>query len=291
MFRNTLVYQALAFAGVFGLSVTQSDAAVAKSKQKGAGKSHSIIAALEASNKAGELVPTLEGFAEMEAEILEGATNTRMEIWKRVWSAYAFTDFPHLERYPEMVRHAFAKKFGLNMAISQKDWSDDQKKLYDSFCSTQTRPFQLFIDLAREGNKGEGQHSANGTQKVLDLLNGSGTLPAKVTAAKVLLGKPARKRGADQQRNDAPDAQQFKAGETPTIGAPVDGKKWDITDLKKKTPVEVCIVLVATMPFNDVMQLVQACGKRLATSTDGLDKLAAERLATAVNEYLTKNAG
>lgn len=290
MFRRNLIVQALAFSGLFGLSVASADTAVAKNK-KGAGKSQSILSALEASKNAGELVPTLEGFAEMEAEILEGATNTRMEIWKRVWSAYAFTDFPHLERYPEMVRHAFAKKFGLNMAISQKDWTDDQKKLYDSFCSTQTRPFQLFIDLAREGNKGEGEHSANGTQKVLELLNGSGTLPAKVTAAKVLLGKPARRRGADQQRNDTPAADQFAAatGAAP-IGASIDGKKWDVADLKKKTPVEVCVVLTATMPFNDIMRLVQACGKRLAESPDALDKLASERLATAVNEYLTKTA-
>lgn len=287
MFKQSLLYRAMQFAGVFGLAMTASDAAVSKSKNKGASKSPSIIAAIQAGAREGEIVPTLEQFAEKEADLLEKSTKSRMEIWYEVWRAYGLTDFPHLEGYPAMVRHAFAKKFGLNMSLSLKDWSPDQKKLYESFCATQTRPFQLFIDLARARN---GEHGANGTQQVIEFLNPetSGSLPAKIEAAKVMLGKPRKTKGADQQRTDAPPASDFTATGAPTIGASVDGKKWDVTDLKKKTPVEVCIVLVATMPYNDVMQLVQACGKRLATSNDGLDKLASERIGTAVTEYLTK---
>lgn len=273
---------------------------------KGADKPQHMRDAISKGKEGGELVLTLEQEAEQEAEEGVKELGNRMSRCLRIFRTYGTTDWPKVEKYPDMVRQEYAKKMGFDMSGSPSDWPDAHKFLYKNFIINQVQPFQIFIDLANM----KVRELADGT-KVQDPVNGFrvgvgpiiklleepvGSFAAKVKEARVLLGKPTRARkakGPDQNGNHgtaALDAEKGAEGTT-TDAKATTGKlpPWDMADLKKKQPVEVCILLVAHMPYPDVMRVIQACSKRLRDSDDSLDALAAERLEKAYKEYLTKN--
>lgn len=253
---------------------------VAKKSKVSASLSASTLAAVAASAATGTYVKRLEEYAKEEAAIIGKGMSSRAELWLEIFKAYGTTDMPALEGYPKMVRHAFAQEMGLDMSISRKDWKEDQKRLYASFCANQTQPFNLLLELAQKG----------GTPRVIMLLEAKGTLPTKIKAVKELLGKPVVTRGANQARNDDAGDTDETETETSTTTSNRGGNQWDITDLKKKSPADACLTLIATMGYADCVRIVQGVAKRLKQSEDGLDKLAAERFESAVNEYLIKAA-
>ena len=237
-----------------------------------------VHAAIQAGAIQGALVPTIEQYAEVEANLIDNAIRSRQTHWVEVFTSYA-TDIPMLEKYPSAVRHAYARKLGLNMKVSRKDWADAQRKLYDSFCANQVSPLSLMLSVA----VGTKERKGEGIEKVIDLLKGPGTLPAKVTQARIMLGKPVKVRGPKDKGNHG-------EGATAAEGATKGEVKWDMTDLRKKTPVEVVCSLAPTFKIAEIITTIQACVAKLKTSSDPLEKLLGVRLAEAVKEYDEKNA-
>lgn len=282
--------------------VEHTGSAVEKSTRKGnkgADKPQHLRDAISKGKEGGELVLTLEQEAEQEAEEGVKELGNRMQRCARIFRTWGVTDWPKVEQYPDLVRQAYAKKMGFDMSISTKDWPEHQKFLYRNFINNQVQPFQIFIDLANmkvrelpDGTKVQDpEHGFRvGVGPIIQLLEAPvGTFASKVNEAKILLGKPSRARkakGPDQENNHGEAALAKEQGtEQPK---PIGKGGWDLADLKKKAPVEACVVLVGTMPYPDVMRLVQACAKRMGASDDGVDKLAAERLTQVFTEYLTK---
>lgn len=262
--------------------------AISKTREvstKGADKPGDLKAALEASARAQALVPTLDEFAEQEADEIVKSTGTRAQIWLSVWRAYGTTDFPSLESYPNKVRHAYAKRIGIDMSISRKLWAENHKKLYSSFCANTSQQFQFFVDVAK---KAQTAHLP-GAEMVIRLLEGPGTLVAKVEQAKIALGKAPAKKGADQNGSHGANGAE-SGGTTSTDAKPGPEKHWSetMTNLKTKSPLEAAAALVTFMPYNDCMRLVQVIGKRMETSGDALDKMLGEKLSQDVVVYLTK---
>lgn len=245
-------------------------------KVKGAAVAQSVGAAIAAGDltaanaAASAVLPKLEEYAEREAGIIDKATAERRVIWVEVISGYAH-DFPELSKYPQKVRHAYARKLGLNMSTKRANWEPAQRKLYDSFCANQVSPLALMIELV--GNKGAGV--------ALELLKGAGKLPEKVQQAKLMLGRPVKTRTAKQQNA----ADKKGDGEAQTSVAAVTQRA---EEMKKPVVEIVASIISGVIPTAQLPKVVQACAAKLKGSADPLDRLLSEWLERDLTEYAKK---
>lgn len=224
-----------------------------------------------AAHKASAVLPRLEEYAEREAHIIDRATNERKTIWIEVIRGYS-NDVPQLEKYPAMVRHAYAKMLGLNMSVSRKEWEPAQRKLYDSFCANQVSPLALIITLV--GTKG--------AQPALQLLEGKGTIPAKVQQARIMLGRPVKTRQAKVEGGQT-ESTDMASQKVSMQQAEIAAKE------QKKEPYEIAINLINTgTPTAHLPKVIQACAAKLKGSADPLDKLLGQWLEKDLTEYAKK---
>lgn len=236
-----------------------------------------IITAIEAGARQGALVPTIEQYADTECNIIDTATVTRCNHWVTVFGAYKHS-IPDLERYPQAVRHAYAAKLGLNMKVRRAEWTHGQRKLYESFCANQVSPLVLMLKLAI-GTKDE---KGEGIDKVIGFLKGEGSLPAKITQARAMLGKPVKPRGT---KNTGNHGEASTAASKASDGA----QKWDMTDLRTKQPIEVVCQLIPFFKIPELVTTVQAVVAKLKTSADPVEMYFASLLSDAVKKYDEKN--
>lgn len=298
VFTQSIITQLI---GSLFMVAESGGSAVEKRKgNKGADKPQHLRDAISKGKEGGELVMTLEQEADQEADEGVKELGNRMQRYGRIFRTWGTTDWPKVEQYPDMLRQAYSKKMGFDMSISVSEWPEHQKFLFRNFVQNQVQPFQVFIDLANlkikeleDGTKVQDVENGKrvGVGPIIALLEQPvGTFASKVNEARILLGKPARTRktkGPDQNTDARTDNAAAEMGKTPAV-KPLGKAGWDLTDLKKKSPVEACITLVGSMPHPDIMRLVQACASKLKTG-DALDKLASERLEQAYKEYLTKS--
>lgn len=208
-------------------------------------------------NVQGAVIPTLQQYADIEAQKGHEFDMWRCPHWARVIGDYKH-DAPELAKYPSLVRHAKAKLMGLDMSIVRSKWSDSQRKLYDNFCNNQVSPLSMFIQLALGDSKTKGI----GCDAVVAFLNKPGTLPAKVADARILLGRPKRERGTKGAGNH---------GEAATAAAKAtEGKQqWDLSNLRTRPAEEAVALLVATFDVTKLINTVTAVVAKLKAGPDG----------------------
>lgn len=268
MFQKTLIAQAFAFLSLNMAGKGGGAQQDNKQHNKGANKNVAIHAAIQAGAKEGEVVPTIDELAEREAAIIDNATAERKSIWLTVFKVYG-ADMPILESYPQKVRHAYAKRLGLNLSVTRSKWEASERKLYDSFVANQVSPLTLMVNLAKTTN----------AHRVVVLLEGPGKLPEKVTQARIELGLPPRTRGTKNVNDNhgtaaaASNGNNFSGAVTAAERKTSD--KWDLTDLKKKRAVEACVLLISSnaMTSTDCVTIIQAATRRLETSGDAFEKI------------------
>lgn len=234
----------------------------------GADINNAVKSSIQAGANKGVLVPTIPEFAAQEALMIQESTATRISHWLKVIPAYA-DDIDSLMRYPAEVKKAWAKLMGFDLSKHRSKWvtatgaKDTSKiKAYDAFVANQVSGLSLICELVKE----------KGQVHAVALLSGIGTLPQKLTEARIMLGRPLKARGTKSTGNH---------------GVP-SGKSWQdtMTDLKNKRPVEVAIILVASyLTSTDCMTLLKGIEARLSKSEDSDEKIAGQMVKAALEEF------
>jgi hypothetical protein len=155
---------------------------------------------------------------------------------------------------------------GFDLSKHRSKWktADGQKdinriKLYDTFVNNQVTPLALMCELVKE--KGEAVAVA--------LLSGVGTLPEKVTAARIALGRPTKSREVRQPAPVSPQdpeaANKITAQGQVSIKTNADGK-WDLTAIAKDRPIEAIVKLINNaIGTADCVIVAQVLVKRLTS--------------------------
>lgn len=223
-----------------------------------------VIASLSAA-KTGEVVPTLDEFADQEAQVILEGTQTRIQIWAQVISAYG-NDLQLLKDYPQKVRHAFGKRLGIDFSVPIAEWEATKQRLYKSFVTNQVGPIANLIGWLKSGQTTK--------EAVIAFLSGPGTVNDKIKAIP-FKQKKRQSKGPDQvppRVSDKPDDASIATMAEESV------KKYGAVN--SALAIINNAVVVSDLPF-----VLQASARKLIESGKEHEKELGEKVRLALAAY------
>jgi hypothetical protein len=244
------------------------------SKTKGSQVAPEMLSSPAVPSKVAEpssLLKPLKDYAKQDADTQLAAYGTRLAFLTKIVMEYKH-DLDALKQYPNLLRAALADKLGIDLAKPQKQWGDGMASEWGKLSQS------ILIPV----NRLWGGIELDGTKKVLEVLNGKGTLQQKV-AKMPRISTKGRKAKAPSHK-PVPPADAPLIANTTITGLPQG------TITSKPEPVTIKATLAGIESAHDdfLPTLIIGLSNRLAASNVTEWQMLAREMRAKLEQYDTR---